>query len=57
MTNKEYASLIASIHNKLFDINVKGDDVFRMADVLQICRSIVDECTGGDSQAQPINEE
>lgn len=57
MTNKDFASLIASIHNKLFDINVKGDDVFRMAEVLQLCRSIVDECTGDDSQAQSANEE
>lgn len=57
MTNKDFASLIASIHNKLFDINVKGDDVFRMAEVLQLCRSIVDECTGDNSQAQSANEE
>lgn len=40
MTNKDFLSTIANIHNRLIDINVRGEDVMRMADILNICRNM-----------------
>ena len=52
MTNKEFASAIANVHNKLIEINVKGEDVFRMAEVLMACRNLVEMCNEGEVQEQ-----
>lgn len=52
MTNKEFASTIANVHNKLIEINVKGEDVFRMAEVLMTCRNIVERCNEEEAQEQ-----
>lgn len=41
MTNKELADAIATIHNNLAEIKVSGDDVFKMAEALVSCRSLV----------------
>lgn len=32
---------IAAIHNKMAEINVRGDDTFRMAEALTRCRALV----------------
>lgn len=41
MQEKDYISQIATIHNLLTEISVKGEDVIRMANILQICRNTV----------------
>lgn len=52
MTNKDFLSTIASIHNRLIDVNVRGEDVMRMADILNICRT-----TASKLQNEIRNEE
>lgn len=41
MEIKELMPALVDIHNRLIEINVHGDDVIRMADVLQKCRALV----------------
>ena len=41
MQEKEFISQIATIHNLLTEISVKGEDAIRMAQILQMCRNIV----------------
>lgn len=57
MTNKDFASIIANIHNRLLDINVRGEDVLRMAEVIQMCRSTVAAINQEDANVQEIAEE
>ena len=45
MDNKTFATIIADIHNKLLEVSVRGDDVFRMAEVLQRCRTVATNLT------------
>lgn len=40
MDKTEILSAIADIHNRLVEVNVKGDDAIRMADILRKCRSL-----------------
>lgn len=40
MTNKEILTVIANVHNRLTEISVRGDDAIRMAEVLNICRTL-----------------
>ena len=41
MEMKEIANTIADIHNRLMDISVRGDDVFKLATCMSTCRSLV----------------
>lgn len=41
MEMKDIVPELVEIHNRLAEINVRGDDTIRMAEVLQRCRSIV----------------
>ena len=38
---KDIQMEIAAIHNKMAEINVRGDDTLRMAEVLTRCRALV----------------
>ena len=57
MNTKDFASIIANIHNRLIEVNVRGEDVLRMAEVLQICRNTVELITQEDAQPQEDEEE
>ena len=41
MKLKDILVEIAAIHNKMAEINVRGDDTLRMAEVLTRCRALV----------------
>lgn len=41
MEVKDIMPVLVDIHNRLTEINVRGDDAIRMAEVLQKCRAIV----------------
>lgn len=41
MEIKDIMPVLVDIHNQLTEINVRGDDAIRMAEVLQKCRAIV----------------
>ena len=42
MNDKNTVAQIATIHNMLAEISVKGDDTIRMAQALQMCRMLVE---------------
>lgn len=41
METKDIQSAIADIHNNLLEISVRGEDVLRMANIIQRCRNLV----------------
>lgn len=41
MEIKDIMPVLVEIHNQLTEINVRGDDAIRMAEVLQKCRAVV----------------
>lgn len=41
METTEFLSALVDIHNNLTEINVRGDDAIRMAEILRKCRGIV----------------
>lgn len=41
MKLKDIQMEIAAIHNKMAEINVRGDDTLRMAEALTRCRTLV----------------
>lgn len=43
MEAKDTIPVLIDIHNRLAEINVRGDDAIRMAEVLQKCRAIIFE--------------
>ena len=40
MINQELLTAIVNVHNRLTEISVRGEDVIRMAEVLNICRTV-----------------
>lgn len=57
MDNNSIATYIANIHNTLSEISVRGDDVIRMANVLQTCRKLVKDLYGSAAGADANAEE
>lgn len=41
MNTQQIINIIASIHNNLMEIKVNGEDIFRMSEVLNLCRNTV----------------
>lgn len=54
MEKKEFLQLVIELHNRLVEINVRGDDAIRMAEVLQCCRAFVS--SAGAEQVSPAAE-
>ena len=50
METKDIQSAIADIHNNLLEISVRGEDVLRMATVIQKCRNLVYQISQGTNQ-------
>lgn len=50
METKDIQSAIADIHNNLLEISVRGEDVLRMASIIQACRNLVYQISQGANQ-------
>lgn len=50
MENQEIMKKIASLHNALTEISVRGEDAIRMSNALQYCRHIISELAPQESQ-------
>lgn len=57
METKEIQSAIADIHNNLLEISVSGEDVLRMANVIQKCRNLVYQISQGVSQNDGVTSD
>ena len=56
MNYQTIANTVANIHNALSEISVKGEDVIRMAGVLQACRDLVQNILNEQNKQQEEQE-
>lgn len=52
METQDILAVMVDIHNRLTEISVKGDDVIRMAEILQKCRAYVFQLQNGQRENQ-----
>ena len=57
MEKKDIQFEIGDLHNKLLEISVRGEDVLRMASIIQTCRNLVYQISQGVSQNDGVTSD